>query len=67
MPPRRMNRGVRSEALVKDIVQVLQVRSDDPRSIGGVSGDLELCKRKSTTAVAFRLDIAAWECDRRSV
>ena len=37
-----MNRSVRSEALVKRIVQVLQGRSDDPRSTGGTGRDLEL-------------------------
>ena len=42
MPPRRMNRGVRGEALVKRIVQVLQCRSDDPRSTSGTRRDLEL-------------------------
>ena len=42
VPPRRTNRGVRSEVLIKRIVQVLQNRSDDPRSTGGVGGDLEL-------------------------
>ena len=42
VPPRRTNRGVRSEVLVKRIVQVLQDRSDDPRLTSGVGGDLEL-------------------------
>ena len=42
VPPRRVNRGVRSEALVERIVQVLQSRGDDPRSTSGASGDLEL-------------------------
>ena len=53
VPPRRVGRGVQSEALIKGIAQVLQARSDDPRSAAGVGGDLELWKRKSTTAVAF--------------
>jgi len=42
VPPRRMNRSVRGEALVKRIVQVLQGRGDDPRSTGGAGRDLEL-------------------------
>jgi hypothetical protein len=44
VPPRRVNRGVRSEALVECIVQVLQGRSDDPRSTGRTGGDLELSR-----------------------
>ena len=43
-----------SEASVKGTAQVLQVRSDDPQSTGGVGGDLELWKRGPTMAVAFR-------------
>ena len=42
MPPRRVNRNVRSQALVERVVQVLQSRSDDPRSTSGTGGDLEL-------------------------
>ena len=42
VPPRRINRGVRSEVLVKRIVQALQGRSDDLRSTSGTGGDLEL-------------------------
>ena len=30
VPPRRVNGSVRSEALIKRVVQVLQGRSDDP-------------------------------------
>ena len=42
VPPRRVNRCVRSEALVERIVQILQGRGDDPRSTSGAGGDLEL-------------------------
>ena len=42
VPPRRVNRSVRGEALVKRIVQVLQGCSDDPRSTGGTGCYLEL-------------------------
>jgi len=42
MPPRRVNRNVRSQALVERVVQVLQSRSDDSRSTSGTGGDLEL-------------------------
>ena len=42
VPPQRMNRGVRSKALVKRIVQILQRNRDDPRSASGSGGDLGL-------------------------
>jgi len=42
MPPRGVDRSVRSKALIKRVVQVLQGRSDDPRSTGGTGRDLEL-------------------------
>ena len=42
MPSRRVNGSVRSEALIKRVVQVLQGRSDDPRSTGSTGRDLEL-------------------------
>ena len=37
-----MNRSVRSQTLVKRVVQILQGRSDDPRSTRGTGRDLEL-------------------------
>jgi len=42
MPPRRVDRSVGSQALVKRMVQVLQGRSDDPRSTSRAGRDLEL-------------------------
>ena len=42
VPPRRMDRSVGSQALVKRMVQVLQRRGDDPRSTSRAGSDLEL-------------------------
>ena len=42
MPPRRVNRSVGGQALVKRELQALQGSSDDPRSTSGTGGDLEL-------------------------
>ena len=42
VPPRRVKRSVWSQALVERKVQVLQRRSDDPRSTSGTGSDLEL-------------------------
>ena len=44
MPPRRMDRSVGSQALIKRMVQVLQGRGDDPRSTSGAGSDLELSR-----------------------
>jgi len=42
MPPRRVNRSVGRQSLVEGMVQVLQGRSDNPRSTGGTGRNLEL-------------------------
>jgi len=42
MPPRRVERSVGSQALVKREVQVLQGGSDDPRSTSGTGSDFEV-------------------------
>ena len=42
VPPQRMNRGVRSEVLVKRRVQVQRGRGDHPQSTSGACDDLEL-------------------------
>ena len=41
VPSRRVNGSVWSQALVERVVQVLQGRSDNPRSTSGTGGDLE--------------------------
>jgi hypothetical protein len=44
VPPRRVKRSVGSQALVERKVQILQRRSDDPRSTSGTGSDLELSR-----------------------
>ena len=59
VPPRLMNRGIRSGAFVKRIAQVLQGRSDHPQSTSGAGDDLaELSISRSSAMRKFRAVVA---------